>query len=182
MNQFSFYRPPVTNTVPYRSVTLTDVAKYISSNHAAEATATLRRMISEGASPGAIRAYKASHFCYCTFSGVFPPAKRRADSLVEHSGLICLDIDDLPESDVEPVFSTICADPLLSPLMVFRSPSGRGIKVVVEVFLREHSHIEWFFALENYFYTSYGVRIDRACKDVSRACFLPADPKMYINF
>ncbi|WP_440486668.1 BT4734/BF3469 family protein [Segatella hominis] len=36
--------------------------------------------------------------------------------------------------------------------------------------------------MEHYIWQAYGgIKIDAACKNVSRACFLPYDPNCYVN-
>ena len=45
-------------------------------------------------SPEAKR-YKATHFDYCTFSGLF--RKRNEKELIMHSGLMCLDFDHVED-------------------------------------------------------------------------------------
>ena len=61
------------------------------------------------------------------------------------------------------------------------SPSGDGLKLIVAIDLQEADHATWFLALQNYIRLNYGVDIDPACKNVSRACFLPYDRHCYVN-
>lgn len=65
--------------------------------------------------------------------------------------------------------------------LAFRSPSGDGLKLIVAIDLQEADHATWFLALQNYIRLNYGVDIDPACKNVSRACFLPYDRHCYVN-
>lgn len=179
---FSFYRAPVSNTMVYRNVSLSDVAKYISGDYALQQTETLRQMIADHRSDDDIKRFKSNNFCYCTFSAVFPDRQRRAAAAISHSNLICLDIDNLSRNQVEPLFADLSADETLAPLLMFRSPSGLGIKLVSEIDVSRNSHFEWFQAFETYIRSTYAIDIDRACKDISRACFLPSDKRLFLNF
>ena len=49
-------------------------------------------------SPAEAKMYKATHFDYCTFSGLF--RKRSEKELIMHSGLICLDFDHVDNMDI----------------------------------------------------------------------------------
>ena len=69
----------------------------------------------------------------------------------------------------------------LMPELIFISPSGKGIKCIVSIDIEAATHDEYFSALSSYLDLNYGVEIDSACKDVSRACFLCHDPNCFIN-
>lgn len=84
---FSFFRKPIQNIEPIRAVGIVDVYRYITGHYAQPQTEALRLMAT---SPEAKR-YKATHFDYCTFSGLF--RKRNERELIMHSGLMCLDFD-----------------------------------------------------------------------------------------
>ena len=78
---FSFFRKPIQNIEPIRAVGIVDVYRYITGHYAQPQTEALRLMAT---SPEAKR-YKATHFDYCTFSGLF--RKRNEKELIMHSGL-----------------------------------------------------------------------------------------------
>ena len=78
---FSFFRKPIQNIEPMRAVGIVDVYRYIIGHYAQPQTEALRLMLS---SPEAKR-YKATHFDYCTFSGLF--RKRNEKELIMHSPL-----------------------------------------------------------------------------------------------
>ena len=84
---FSFFRKPIQNIEPMRAIGIVDVYRYVIGHYAQPQTENLRQMQS---SPEAKR-YKATHFDYCTFSGLF--RKRNEKELIMHSGLMCLDFD-----------------------------------------------------------------------------------------
>ncbi len=67
---FSFFRAPIQNTVPDVAFSILDAYRYISEPIAKERTEQLRTMASQDEA----RLFKARHFDYCTFSGLFNPA------------------------------------------------------------------------------------------------------------
>lgn len=108
------------------------------------------------------------------FSGTF--SARNADALTAHSGLICIDLDDL-NGTTDAVKEHIVADP--HTLAAFVSPTGSGLKVIFRCDPTK-PHAEAYRAAENYVLTHFGLPIDKACKDVSRLCFISSDPEAFI--
>jgi len=109
------------------------------------------------------------------FSGTFN--KRTDVSLLEHSGLICLDFDGYTKmkellqdkenlSKNKYVFS------------VFISPSGNGLKVLVKIPADAENHTMYFNSLEKYFNSPY---FDKTSKNLSRVCYESYDPLIAIN-
>lgn len=102
-----------------------------------------------------------------TFGGTFK--KREMKGLVAASGLLCLDFD---------VEGYVCPDSLL-PFVYssFRSPRG-GLKIVVRIPVVENDaqFKAIFRSLEAEFPDT-----DPSSKDISRICFLSADPDLYLN-
>ena len=114
---------------------------------------------------------------YCTFSGTF--SVRREDKLIRHSGLLCLDFDHLP--DVEGLFPELLQDEYFDTMLLFRSPSGDGLKWIIPTDLTECSHADFFRSVSAYIAETYRVSVDSSGKDVCRACFLPYDPGAYLS-
>jgi hypothetical protein len=109
------------------------------------------------------------------FSGTFN--KRTDASLIQHSGLICLDFDGYTKqkellqdkenlSKNKYVFS------------VFISPSGNGLKVLVKIPADAENHTSFFNSLEKYFNSAY---FDKTSKNLSRVCYESYDPLIYVN-
>lgn len=170
---FTFFRHPITNTVPHKNITLADAYNYISRPYAKDRTEKLRSL----SDARRARNYKAAHFDYCTFSGTFESRSDKA--LVDHSGYLCIDFDHL--TDVKGTFEKLLGDRYFETQLLFRSPSGDGLKWVISINTAEVSHEEYFNAVANYLKRTYGLEADKSGKDVSRACFLPYDPEAYIN-
>ena len=184
MPAFSIFRRPITNKYPYQVVNLIDVFNYIISDYAKDRTREYRGIKVDKYR----RQYKADMFDYCTFSGIF--SVRTDKAIIQHSGLICLDFDHL--KDVETTFRQLKEDPYFDTLLLFRSPSGDGLKWVIsfyDSFSRYRNNGEslgdyqerFFVSLYNYIFNHYDVQVDSHCRNLSRACFLPHDPDAYLN-
>ena len=170
--QFSFFPAPITNKKPSQVMTLRDAYIYITGMSAYQRTRQLREI----ADHEEARRFKRG-FDYVTFSGTFSYCSDT--SLMCHSGLLCLDFDHV--GDVRAVKETLLADPYFPPQLLFTSPSGDGVKDVVEIDLRRCDHRLWFRAVKNYMMATYGLEADEKCVNVSRACYLPYDADAYVN-
>jgi len=171
--RFSYFRCPVINTQPNAEMTILDAYKAIKSNKYKRQTEELRR-INE---PKSARKYKAAHFDYVTFSGLF--SKRTDAALIQHSGLITLDFDHV--SNLQELRETLLLDRYFETELMFVSPSGDGLKWIISIDLIECNHQDWFKAIAAYLKETYQLEVDKSGKDISRACFLPHDPTVYIN-
>lgn len=170
---FSFFHAPITNTKPDSAFTLLDVYHYIVGNVAMERTEKLRSF----SDAKRARMFKAANFDYCTFSGMF--TTRTDKALIKHSGLLCIDFDHL--QNLDSLCSQLLHDEYFDTQLLFRSPSGDGLKWVVEIDISQTTHADYFRAVANYLFQTYGVEADKSGKDISRACFLPHDSDCFIN-
>jgi hypothetical protein len=182
--KFSYFRCPVTNTQPNAEMTILDVYGAIKGNKYKHQTEELRSILSplpHGEGSGerleSARKYKAKHFDYATFSGTF--SKRNDSALIQHSELITLDFDHV--SNLPELKETLLSDKYFETELLFVSPSGDGLKWVISIDLKECNHQDWFKAIAAYIKATYQLEVDKSGKDISRACFLPHDPKIYIN-
>lgn len=171
--RFSFFRRPVSNTQPYKAITLQQIYLDIQGERNKPQTLALRSMTDSAQ----IRAFKAKNFDYVTFSGIF--SKRSEQSLVAHSGLITIDLDYL--DDLPGHQKMLLNDPCLETQLLFVSPSGKGLKWIVSIDLEVFSHLQWFNSISRYLWSTYRVKADPSGKDISRACFIPHDPQVWIN-
>ena len=109
------------------------------------------------------------------FSGKF--TKRNDASLVEHSGLMCLDFDSFPsEKEMLEEKENLTKDRYT--YSVFVSPSGLGLKVLVKIPAEEENHKKFFNSLEKHYNSEY---FDKTCKNLSRVCYESYDPLVYVN-
>lgn len=175
LKKFSFFKKPIKNTKPDGMWTIEEVFKYITTSEKAKRNTELLRSIKDEKQQ---REFKAKNFDFVTFSGTF--TMRSAEGLLEHSGLLVLDIDHVGDG-LEDLKSLMIVDKCLQAELVFTSPSGDGLKVVVEIDLSRGSHLKWFYAVKAYIDETYGISIDEKCKDVGRACFLPYDNEAYFR-
>ncbi len=114
-----------------------------------------------------------------TWSGTF--SKRAKADLKEYSGLICIDIDKLgSEAVLHELKEKLKKDKYT--WLIFTSPSGNGLKVIVQAANGPDAHLQNFVALEHYYKETYAIAIDPSGKDVSRLCFLSADNDFRCNY
>lgn len=77
--------------------------------------------------------------------------------------------------------ATLLCDEALETVLLFTSPSGDGVKWIVSIDIDEYSHWHWFKAIAAYVKATYQLEVDGSGKDISRCCFLPYDPEVFIN-
>ena len=188
--KFSFFKKPITNLLPTKELTLEEVYNLIISDEYKEVTSSglALEIVSD------FKEHKKHKYDYVTFNGTF--TQRNDKSLIKASGLFIIDIDNLDDNLIV-VKDRLITDKILSPQLIFISPSGKGIKVVVRI---DTSLIELennfkkmnfiWTGVNNYFSKEYndlikanenGDFIDGACKDLSRACFLCRDENAFLN-
>jgi hypothetical protein len=190
-NKFSFYKAPVRNVVPALQMSIREAFGYIISDVARERTLRLRMMTDVAER----RAYKGSAFDHVTFSGEF--ARRVTSGLIVHSGYICLDIDHIEsETELQRIKALLINDnSVVVARLVFRSPSGDGLKVVYELpegmkqalwdaeadserIGQLHKH--FYEMISRYLNGKYGIVTDHT-SDVARTCFLCHDADAYFD-
>lgn len=167
MYQFSYFSNGITQTVPDKVIE-TNAFIDICRNDL-----RIRELIESIRSNPSNKDTLKRNLPYVTFSGIF--STRRTDSLTEHSGLICLDFDNL-ENPTQ-FLNDVCSDPFI--YIAFKSPSGNGAKLVIKI--EPLNHLQSFHELSQYFQEKYHHEPDRSGKDITRACFLSYDPKIYLN-
>jgi hypothetical protein len=122
------------------------------------------------------KASKARVLPYVTWSAIC--SRRHLNYLQLYTGFICIDLDK-----VNIVLKALLAsDTFLNPVMIFISPSGNGLKLILHVNgATRENHLAHFNAICHYLYVTYGIEADRSGSDICRACFLARDPKCYFN-
>ena len=170
---FSFFKAPINNTKPHKTVNLSQIYKAIKGDHYKKRTQQLRAILDVQQA----RKFKASNFDYCTFSGIF--TTRNDKALVKHSGLLCIDFDHI--QSVATLRSQLLKDEYFDTQLLFVSPSGNGIKWIISIDTTATPHRNYFTAIANYIKQTYAVEVDKSGRDTSRACFLSFDPQAFIN-
>jgi len=169
----SYFDKPVSNIIPSRKVTLLELYHLIRGNEFATSTKTLRGISDQKEA----RKYKALHFDYVTFSGVF--SQRNDANLIRHSGLLTVDFDHI--DDIQALKTSLLDDAYFETELLFVSPSGDGLKWIIPVDLSQVKHRDYFKAVASYIRQTYKLQVDQSGKDISRACFLPYDPEIFIH-
>lgn len=132
--------------------------------------------------------FKRQNLPFITFGGEF--SYRAIKDLTTASGLVCLDIDgqdqtpNLTPEDIGPLRERLSQDPDLSSVLLFRSPSGDGLKVVINTRqeIRNDSDFKRAYrSIENYVRQKYNIVSDPARKDIAGACFLCYDEEAVLN-
>ena len=110
------------------------------------------------------------------FNGIF--SERKDDGLIKHSGLCVLDFDKYPDAKTMAAERKRLMDcPYV--YMMFTSPSGNGLKVVIRTpESTKFEHKRRFEAYKEYINSDY---FDVANSNVSRVCFESYDPDAYLN-
>lgn len=111
-------------------------------------------------------------------NGIMP--QRDGRKLVKYGRYMCLDFDGFETvEETEKIKEKLEKDPYT--LLAFISPSGKGLKVFIEVKTRitQTDHLELFEGAKKHF--SYIDGWDDSVKDISRACYLSYDPELYYN-
>lgn len=175
MPQFSFYRAPVTNVSPVRSINILQLYNAIKSDFYAGVTTKLRSITD----PKEKRKFKAKNFDHFTISGIFQ--QRNKSGVLNRTFYSIFDFDHL--DDPESVKTILVNDPYISPDLAFVSPSGDGLKIAV--YDQDHSEHEKFYQLvADYIRIKHPdiyPFLDKSTRDISRTCFICHDPRAYCN-
>ncbi len=170
--KFSYFNPPITNTIPTPGpLTLSAVFDIITGNELKEITKELRGLPTEEEQ----NKFKLERCPSVCFAGVF--TYRNAESLQTRSGLFMLDIDKLPdtESAKQKILMTS------SPALMYVTPKGHGLKVIYRIDTLKADHGTWFKTLQTYFDNKLGIPIDAACKSVAWASLLCHDEEAHFD-
>ncbi len=164
---------------PAGTFSLKDAHRYITSESAQLPTQTFR---SREFSKGEAGRFKLLNFRTATFSAAFSKWRCETDKYVLTPYLV-IDFDALrDDSEVMDLRRSLLADPCFDTQLLFTSPSGRGVKWVIEVDdWHGMARADYFNALANYLHATHRHRPDPSGKDVTRLCFLCWDPQCYIN-
>lgn len=168
----------VMQNCPESSMSLQDIYAYIINYaNAGLQTEQLRKLTDKPMQ----RDFKMLNFKYATFCGIF--SYRKAEYLQEESEQMVVDIDGMktPDAAIE-LKRKLCADKHYVTALCFISPSGYGVKWVVERQRLEGStYKDEMNRMYNYVAFEYGIAIDTSGSDICRACYLPYDKDCYIN-
>ncbi len=116
------------------------------------------------------------------FAGEF--TERNSNSLVKHSGLMVVDFDKYPtDEEMYEHLEELKQNPHF--VLLFISPSGKGIKGVVKIpECDKYNHVKYFKAFARNFFgenTHWHKYFDKANCNVDRVCYESYDPNIYVN-
>lgn len=161
---------------PYMQGTLKDVYTWMNSQKMVDLTHELRSIKDEKEQ----KAFKAERLPFVTFSGQF--SYRNAKGLIQHSGLLCFDIDHLAnEDEVWHIRKLLQEDVYFDTDFMFTSPRGTGVKWVTHIDLARGTHEQWYAAIREYLRRTYGIEADPLPANVASACFLCFDANLVVN-
>lgn len=116
---------------------------------------------------------------YVKRKGIYELVSKRDDHLLEYTGLLVIDIDNISEKEVRRIKS-LCKDDIFL-YTCFLSPSG-GLKMLYEVdALEEHHRGASFEQVKEYVEAFYSCEVDKSGKNISRLCYVSYDDNIYIN-
>jgi hypothetical protein len=104
---------------------------------------------------------------------------RKPEFLDKYSHFVHLDFDKLPQDKLEEAFQKIIKIPYT--FACFRSPSGNGLKVFIEVTTGAEHHSYAYKEVMDYYELALGILCDPKCKDITRLCFVSYDPESFRN-
>jgi len=104
---------------------------------------------------------------------------RKIDFIDQYSGFVHLDFDKLTPEQLNSAFQAITQIPF--SFACFRSPSGNGIKVFIQVTTGSEHHSAIYKQAQEYYEKALGITSDSKCKDITRLCFVSFDPSTFIN-
>ena len=166
--------------IPSRTLELNEVYQLITADKQLIAlTETIRKSALQG-DENQCRMLKQQTLPYVTPCGVF--TRRRSDCLKEPSGLVVVDIDHLASAEeAENLKQQLFEDAYLQPVLVFVSPTGRGVKAFVPCLPGQSAPeaVRWAMDYVHCMYDadspSPAKGVDTSGKDPVRACFLCHD-------
>lgn len=171
----------VPSTKPQQSVDIAWTAEYIKSGRAKYQTLRLREMMAT-ADDQQLRDFKLTEFDAVAAAGTFSYGS--AKGLIQRSPYIVLDVDDLATTqEAIDIKQTLISDPQVETALCFISPKGLGVKwwAVLPQWCQGLDFAEQYATLSRHIGYEYGIEADPTGSNVNRLCFLPYDPKCYVN-
>lgn len=163
-------------TQPVENKSLLLVAKDIASDKYKVEIEEIRNLLFQGKKDEADA--KKKKLPAFTPSAVFEE-KRQMPFLKMYSGFVHLDFDKLTPEQLETAFVVISTIPYT--FVCFISPSGKGLKVFIEVNTGLENHEAAYLQVTHFYQNATGLKADPSCKDVTRLCFVSYHPNLYKN-
>lgn len=186
-NQVSVF-PNCKTTIPPEAFTIGVLLELIREGYFSKEVKEYQDLLKDD--PEKARHFKSSAMLAITCEGIFK--KRNKDGLITPSGIIVLDVDDVPEEIFTELKTSLSKDKYT--LAAMDSPGGHGLKVFVLMHFGhgEETYKYRYNEVMNYYASTYSIPVcekrsknssswglDRACSDISRLCIL--GPSIIIN-
>jgi hypothetical protein len=104
---------------------------------------------------------------------------RKPNLLAEYSSFIVLDIDKLDAETLKQTSQN--ANACEFTFASFISPSGNGLKILVQVNSTGAVHKDAFLRVQAHYEKLLNLSIDKSGKDITRLCFFSYDEKLFYN-
>ena len=163
-------------TQPVENKSLMLIAKDIASDKYKAEIVEIRSLLAQGKKDEADA--KKKNLLAFTPSAVFEE-KRQMPFLKMYNGFVHLDFDKLTPEQLQAAFAIISSIPYT--FVCFISPSGNGLKVLIEVNTGLENHEQAYSEVTKFYEKATGLKADPSCKDVTRLCFVSYDPDLYKN-
>jgi hypothetical protein len=167
--QISQFKNPIKNTTPYSNINIHSFYERITTDQKVKLICDNLSSLPKEAQ----RQVKATELDYITPSGIFN--KRSNNELIAHSGYLSIDFDNIPDCDLNQLKNKLIHDNTIQTVLLFKSPSGNGLKWFIKIPPVAETHGMYFDAVKNYIQSKYNIEVDKACRDVARACFVSYD-------
>jgi hypothetical protein len=168
----------VNNRSDHRSVELNEILTWATSDSKLKQnTNKYKKFLKDNpnATRKEISQQKLESFPAITFGGTFI-GTGKSEELLEMSGLIVLDFDHVER--LEEIRQELEND--INTYLLFVSPSGDGLKVIVKHNLKDPSKWQYLYQeFEEYFINKYYLVTDKSGKDISRMCYIPYIENLY---
>jgi len=173
--ELSLYKSPITNVKPLKNIEIIHLIELIKSNKYKDTVLQIRKEDNKEKK----NELKKNKLDYVTIGGTF--TSRGDKNIISPSGLAPIDIDGI-EKGLEELKIKLKEDPYI--LALFISPSGKGLKAIVRVPTDVKEYSNYVESYYDYLHKKYGIdagKLDKATKDISRACFLSWDEDIWVN-
>lgn len=173
MEKFSLFKD-IWSKTPVGSITIQEMYAIITSDVLKPYTDMVRSAQSKEEKDDAKK-----RLSNATINSVF--SNRGNEYLLEYSGLTCLDFDHIPVENMEYIKGCLMDWP--HTVMLFTSPSGDGLKLVIRHDLIDPTlHWNMYGQLIRLFNETFNCPyVDVCTKDIQRPTYLPFDPDCYLN-
>lgn len=175
LNKQVSLRKQLDSSEPTRRVNLLDVLQYRGSS---DKLSIMVQDVRECGDPEEQQSMKLKAPVF-SVSGIFEPSFS-GKNLVEHSGLICIDIDQKDNPKITD-WQALKADLHTIRFIAYAGLSirGNGLFLIIPILYHDR-HEEHFDALA-FFFSAMGLTVDQSCKNINRLRFYSTDETAYYN-